>query len=193
MRHTPSLVIIAWLCSAPALAQPPATPPADGPAQTLSLNPFGLMLEWPNVEYERKISQTATLGAAAAHNAFMEYSNVELLARYYPQGEALHGFYLGARAGGFGIEVTEYHYPTVPVPRGDPRSYPPYPVVTTRREIVPGVGLEVGYNWLLGREQRIAIGLGFGLTRLLRDGGDEDYFMPPTLPHFRIVNVGIAF
>jgi hypothetical protein len=191
MRHTVSLAVIAILCSAPALAQTPAAPPPDGPAQTLSLNPFGLMLEWANLEYERKISPTTTLGAAAAHNAFFEYSNVELLARYYPEGHALRGFYLGARAGGFGIEVTEYQYPTPPVPRGDPRSYPPYPIVIRRRQIVPGLGLEVGYNWLLGREQRIAIGLGFGLTRLFRES-DDDYY-PTTLPHPRIVNVGIAF
>ena len=96
MRHTPSLVIIALMCSAPAFAQTTSTPPADTPNQTLSLNPFGLMLEWFNVEYERKITSSATLGVEAAHNTWMEYSNVELLARFYPQGEALKGFYLGA-------------------------------------------------------------------------------------------------
>jgi len=178
------------MCSAPAFAQTTSTPPADAPSQTLSLNPFGLMLEWFNLEYERKITSAGTLGAQVAHNTFMEYSSVELLARFYPQGEALHGFYLGARAGGFGIEVTEYTYPAPTSPR-DPRSYPPYPVATTRRQIVPGVGLEVGYNWLLGRDQRVAIGLGFGLSRLLRET-DNDYY-PITLPHPRIVNVGIAF
>ena len=191
MRHTPSLVIIALMCSAPAFAQTTSTPPADTPNQTLSLNPFGLMLEWFNVEYERKITSSATLGVEAAHNTWMEYSNVELLARFYPQGEALKGFYLGARAGGFGIEVTEYHYAPPTSPR-DPRSYPPYPIVTTHRQVFPGVGLEVGYNWLLGREQRVAIGLGFGLSRLLRES-DYDFYFPVTLPHPRIVNVGIAF
>jgi len=179
------------MCTAPAFAQNPATPPAKSPSQTLSLNPFGLMLEWFNVEYERKITPSVTLGVEAAHNTWMEYSNVELLARFYPQGEALKGFYLGARAGGFGIEVTDYTYQAPTSPR-DPRSYPPNPIVTTRREVFPGVGLEVGYNWLLGREQRVAIGLGFGLSRLLRES-DDDFYFPVTLPHPRIVNVGIAF
>jgi hypothetical protein len=192
MRYTLSfVVVITALSAAPARAQTAAPPISSTPSQTISLNPFGLMVEWFNIEYERKITPSATLGVEAAHNTWMEYSNVELLARFYPQGEALKGFYLGARAGGFGIEVTEYQYAPPPSPR-DPRSYPAYPIQTRHREVFPGVGLEVGYNWLLGREQRVAIGLGFGLSRLLRES-DDDFYFPVTLPHLRIVNVGIAF
>jgi hypothetical protein len=192
MRHTLSLVAVVLLCSAPAFAQTAPTPPADPPSQTLSINPFGLMLNWYNIEYERRISPSATLGAAASSNANLEYSNLELLARFYPQGEALRGFYLGGRAGAFGIEVAEYQFQTAPAP-GNPsgRVVPPYPIYTTRQRVVPGVGLEVGYNWLLGRDERVSIGLGFGLSRLLYE--DDANFYLRTLPHVRIVNVGIAF
>jgi hypothetical protein len=191
MRHTLSLVAIVTLCSAPARAQPAGTAATDTPKQTLSINPFGMMLNWYNIEFERRISPSGTLGVSASTNSNLEYSNLDLLARYYPQGEALRGFYLGGRAGAFGIEVTEYQFQSAPVP-GNPsgRVIPPYPIYTRRKRVVPGVGLEVGYNWLLGRDQQVSIGLGFGLSRLLYD--DDDSYLQ-TLPHPRIVNVGIAF
>jgi hypothetical protein len=192
MRHTLSLVAAVMLCSAAASAQ--TTPAASGtPEQTLSINPFGMMLNWYNIEYERRISSSGTLGASVSANADWEYSNLELLARYYPQGEALRGFYLGGRAGAFGIEVTEYQFQPAPAPRNpSDRVIPPYPVYTRRKRVVPGLGLEVGYNWLLGREQRVSIGLGFGLSRLIYDR-DPDWFYLQVVPHPRIVNVGIAF
>jgi hypothetical protein len=190
MRHTPSLVVIALMCSAPAFAQTTATPPASHPSQTLSLNPFGLLLEWYNVEFERKISPGVTIGASAA-SLRDEFWNVDLLARFYPQGEALSGFYLGARGGVVGLEFTKYQYQ--PPPPGIPpgRGAPVYPIATRETSVIPALGLEVGYNWLLGTKKNVAIGLGFGLSRLL-DDGDGEYYLP-VVPHWRVVNVGIAF
>ena len=189
MRHTPSLVIIALMCSAPAFAQTTSTPPADAPSQTLSLNPFGLMIEWYNLEFERKVSPGVTIGAAAT-SLQDEFWNVDLLARFYPQGEALRGFYLGARGGVVGIEVTRYEFQQPPPGTPPGRNVSP-PRFTRETRTVPAFGLEVGYNWLLGRKENVAIGLGFGLSRLL-DEDNGEYFMP-VVPHWRVVNVGIAF
>ena len=191
MRHTLSVAAITLLCSAPAFAQSPAAPStATTPSQTLSLNPFGLLLEWYNVEFERKISSGVSIGASAAglHDEFWDF---DLLARYYPQGDALKGFYLGARGGVVGLELTRYEYQAPPpgVPPG--RGVPVYPVATRETRLVPAAGLEVGYNWLLGSKKNIAIGLGFGLSRLL-DDDNGDYYMP-VIPHWRVVNVGVAF
>ena len=191
MRHTLSIAGIALLCSAPAFAQTTGAPSTAGtPSQTLSLNPFGLMLEWSNVEFERKISSGVSIGASAS-NLHDEFSNFDLLARFYPQGDALRGFYLGARGGVVGLELTRYEYQPPPpgVPPG--RGVPVYPVATRETRLVPAAGLEAGYNWLLGSKKNVAIGLGFGLSRLL-DDDNGDYYMP-VIPHWRVVNVGIAF
>ena len=192
MRYTLSLaVVITALCSASARAQTAVPPTSSTPGQTISLNPFGLMLEWYNLEFERKVSTSVTIGAAAAslHDVFW---NTDLLARFYPQGEALRGFYVGARAGVVGIEVTRYDFQ--PPPPGTPpgRGVPYYPTVTRETRTIPAAGLEVGYNWLLGRKENVAIGLGFGLSRLLDDNDNGEYYMP-VIPHWRVVNVGIAF
>ena len=59
---------------------------------------------------------------------------------------------------------------------------------------MPGLGLEIGYNWLLGPKQNLSIGLGFGVTRMLRSGdSDDNYFLPSAVPNVRLVNIGIAF
>jgi len=51
--------------------------------------------------------------------------------------------------------------------------------------------LELGYNWLLGPKQNVTIGLGFGVTRMLRSADDDS--MPYAIPNVRLVNIGIAF
>ena len=191
MRYTLSLaVVISALCSAPARAQTAAPPTSSTPSQTISLNPFGLLLEWYNLEFERKVSSGVTIGASAA-NLHDEFWDFDLLARFYPQGEALSGFYLGARGGVVGLEVTRYQFQSPPPSTPPGRGIPAYPTVTRETRVIPAFGLEVGYNWLLGTKKNVAIGLGFGLSRLL-DDPDGEYYMP-VVPHWRVVNVGIAF
>lgn len=191
MRYTLSFaVVITALCSAPAHAQTAAPPTSSTPSQTISLNPFGLLLEWYNLEFERKVSPGVTIGASAAslHDEFWDF---DLLARFYPQGDALSGFYLGARGGVVGLEVTRYEFQSPPPGTPPGRGLPTYPTFTRETSVIPAFGLEVGYNWLLGTKKNVAIGLGFGLSRLL-DDPDGEYYMP-VVPHWRVVNVGIAF
>jgi hypothetical protein len=55
-----------------------------------------------------------------------------------------------------------------------------------------GFGLDVGYSWLLGAQERFAVSLGAGAVRLF--GGDlEDADVNLTLPTIRLINVGVAF
>jgi len=187
MRHTPTLVLMLALSSTPAIAQTGATRPPVPQHQILSANPFGLLFNWFNVEYERKIAPATTLGASASHVSGLDYSNAALLLRWYPQGAALDGFYLGARAGAYGFETYDYEYPAPATGSGRGAS----PIIHRRTEVQPGVGIEVGYNWLLGPRQNVTIGLGFGLTRLLGSGRRSEDL--PVLPNPRVVNIGIAF
>jgi hypothetical protein len=59
-----------------------------------------------------------------------------------------------------------------------------------------GVGFDVNYSWLLGRNDGFYVGLGFGLKRLYgTPDADEDPFddVLKIIPTFRIVNIGVAF
>jgi hypothetical protein len=191
MRHTLSLVVVASLYSIPAFAQPTAAAAPAAHHQTLSTNPFGLLFNWINVEYERKIAPATTLGVSASHFSELEQSNAAILLRWYPKRKALHGLYLGARAGAYRFETYEYEpYPSRPVDPTFP-TYPHYPVYERRTTVVPGAGFEMGYNWLLGPEERVSIGLGFGLTRLLQNVDSDIFFV--VIPNPRVVNIGIAF
>jgi len=202
MRHTLTILVIASLFPAAAQAQTEATKTPVPHQQVISTNPFGLLFKWCNVEYERKIGEATTLGISASHFGDGEYVNAALLARWYPQRAALDGFYLGARAGAYRTKTHTYEYSTQP-PRLDPNSptptpqtYPTNPTNQTYRErttVAPGLGLEMGYNWLLGPERNFSVGLGFGVTRMLRSGNSGDDFIAPAVSNVRLVNIGIAF
>jgi hypothetical protein len=166
MRHTLMVVVIAALFPAAAQAQTESTKAPVPHQQVISTNPFGLLFKWYNAEYEHKIGEATTLGISASHFPDGEYANAALLARWYPQRAALDGFYLGARAGAYRTKTHTYEYSTTP-PRPGPnnpttnQTYPTYPIYRERTTVVPGLGLEMGYNWLLGPRQNLSIGLGF--------------------------------
>jgi hypothetical protein len=153
----------------PAAAQAPAdTKPAVPHEQIVSANPFGLVLRWWNVEYERKLTPSSTWGVSGSFLGVddLDFVSVNGLWRYYPQGAALTGVYLGARAGLYrGSDAGEAH-------------------------AAFGAGFEIGYTWLLGARRNVGLSLGLGLTRLF-SGGENDW--PGVLPTVRLLNVGVAF
>jgi hypothetical protein len=175
MRHTLSAVLFALLLPAAAVAQTAEKSPAVPHDQVLSTNPLGVVLKWFNVEYERKLGPAVTFGGSASHFGDLDQSNAAVLVRWYPQQSALEGFYLGARAGAYRFETYTY----------DLRS------LRRQTSVMPGAGVEVGYNWLLGPKRNVIVGTGFGLTRI--SGSGESYSTAPSvLPGLRM-NVGIAF
>jgi hypothetical protein len=155
--------------AAPAAAQPREGTRAPVPhQQIISANPFGLVLRWWNVEFERKMTPSSTWGASGSFLGVddVDFASVNGLWRYYPQGAALTGVYLGARAGVYhGSDAGASHS-------------------------VFGAGFEIGYTWLLGSRRNVGLSLGVGLTRLF-GGGEADW--PGVLPTIRLLNVGIAF
>lgn len=155
--------------ASPSLAQDATRTPVPH-NQVLSANPFGLMFEWFNADYERKINESTTWGVSGSFFSFghdaADYVNVQAAYRYYPQGAALSGFYLGGKGGVHSVGV-------------DAESARFF-----------GLGFELGYNWLLGARKNVMIGMGAGATRLF--GGALDG-ATLTIPTVRLVNVGIAF
>jgi hypothetical protein len=138
--------------------------------QVISANPFLLLWEWTNVEYERKISPTSTMGAQGSWISLdkgdEDYLSLSAFVRHYPQGAALSGFYLGGIAGFY--QVSD---------RNDQKH-------------AFGLGIEVGYSWLFGAKRNFYLSMGFGAVR--RFGGDvgDGSF---TLPSVRLLNIGWAF
>jgi hypothetical protein len=195
MRHTLHVIALAVLIPASASAQTGATKEPVPYNQVLSTNPFGLIVKWVNIEFERKVSPAVTVGASASY--FGEdnlteagFATTSALARWYPQGAALDGFYLGGRLGAFRFETHQYDYS--PYPTGQPnQTSAARPIYREHTRVVPGAGIEIGYNWLLGPKQNINVGIGFGLTRTFGNEGGYDF--PDVLPTFRLINIGIAF
>jgi Protein of unknown function (DUF3575) len=175
MRHTLSAALFALLVPAAAVAQTAERGPAAVHDQVLSTNPLGVVVKWFNVEYERKLSSEVTFGGSASHFGELDQSNAAVLLRWYPADSALEGLYLGVRAGVYRFESYSYNLRSL----------------SRQTSVMPGAGVEIGFNWLLGPRQNIIAGTGLGLTRL--SGSNDPYSTAPTvLPAVRL-NVGIAF
>ena len=136
--------------------------------QTVSANPFGLMFKWFNAEYERKLTNSITIGASGSTFAsdVADLQRLNAIFRYYPQGAALTGVYLGARGGVARVS-------------NDTESARAF-----------ATGIEVGYSWLFGSKRNVGLSIGAGVDRLF--GGDLNDF-DIVWPNIRLVNVGIAF
>src|SRR5437870_1470147 len=108
MRYISSLVGLTLLLPGIAAAQPAATQSPVSHAQVISTNPFGLMLKVINGEYERRVAPATTVAASGSYSTDGEFGNVAAVARWYPQGTAFDGFYLGARVGAYAFRTVDY-------------------------------------------------------------------------------------
>lgn len=153
--------------AAPAQAQAPAGGPYQ---QVISANPFGLLLELFNAEYERVVgaSSTAGIGGSFADFEDSRYFNADVFWRFYPQGQPLEGWAFGAKAG---------------LTRGDLVED-----AVAEEQSYLGFGFDANRSWLLGANNNFYVGVGFGLKRLVTGNADLE-----VIPTFRLVNVGIAF
>lgn len=165
MRSVRSFGWVVVIAVAQAVASPARAQETPERTQVLSANPFGLLLEFFNAEYERAVSPAATLGVGGS---FFDadndtYVNFDGFWRYYPQGDALDGWAFGAKVG---------------VTRVDESTY-------------LGFGFDVNRSWLMGANDNFYVGVGFGLKRLV--GTDDAAFDVRFIPTIRLVNVGVAF
>ena len=150
IRHTGRAVAlcVAFSVVSPsmALAQGQGTRQPVDHRHMVSANPFLLLAGWFNAEYERKLVETWTVAVSGSYVSFGNpddvYVSGNAVFRYYPQGAALTGFYIGPRLGVFHVE--EFN--------DSGASF--------------GVGFELGYTWLLGAERHFSVSLGAGGTRL---------------------------
>ena len=180
--------VVLLASASPAFAQDTGTKVPVEHRNTLSTSPIADMLGFINGEYQRKITEGSTMGVSAGTLEADDdrYSNVMLFGRYYPQGAALTGFFVGGRVGMHRISYDTYDYPNTPPPPGMPFVEP---IITRKSETRPAIGLDVGYEWLLGARRNVLIGVGAGAMRLI--GTSDDDFLV-AFPTGRL-NVGFAF
>ena len=141
----------------------------------ISANPFGLLIEFFNMEYERVVGESSTIGiGGSTYTDDLEnfedvedeetYVNADVFYRFYPSGNPLNGWMFGAKVGVTSVTDEGSYF---------------------------GFGFDVNRSWLLGKRDNFYVGIGFGLKRLV--GVEDAQGIDVIIPTLRIVNVGIAF
>jgi hypothetical protein len=129
----------------------------------VTVNPLGLVFGILSVEVERPRTPNSSIGVAASVYSVSSYTNylsAEGKYRYYPQGEALHGFSIGG-GGGF-TAVTQ--------------SCGAWESMGCESDTFFGltVGLGLDYQWFMGDDDRFAVAAGIGAKRLFVSGNVFD-------------------
>jgi hypothetical protein len=176
----------ALLSAAPARAQSD-TLVASPHRQVISANPLGLLFGYINGEYERAISSTSTVGVAGAYFSPDNdaLATIEAKFRYYPQARPLAGFSIGGSLG-YGQVTDEADFDEFIV---DSRAQ--QDDAETSSAFI--VGIELNYNWLVGRDRRFFIGTGIGARRLIGSDVENESDLPVVIPSIRLVNIGFTF
>ena len=181
-RFVVAVVILIFGFSGPPLNAQQST--ESGKQNVFSANPFGLLLEFFNAEYERVISRTSTIGFGGSTIAneretygadepefrveTHRYVNFDVFWRFYPGNDRTRtyrapvGWAFGAKAGITAVDDGTYF----------------------------GYGFDLNRSFVLGPDDNFYVGLGFGLKRLVGAPQDELWALIPTL---RIANVGFIF
>jgi hypothetical protein len=171
------------------------------PRNVISANPFGLLFELFNAEYERVISPTTTIGFGGS-----TIKNEEYIHQDPP--------IIGTDEDGYPI----YDWANEPEPGYETHQYVNFDVFwrfypgsnRTRTYNAPvgwafgakmgltavdggtyfGYGFDLNRSFVLGPNDNFYVGLGFGLKRLIGAPQDELFEFIPTI---RIANVGFIF
>lgn len=156
----------------------------DLPVQNnvLSINPFGFLFEWYNLEYEHAFGSTASWAVGVGHLNFGDdddddetsYTSADIKLRYYPSAEAPTKFSAGIA---FGYSRVSDEDPGV-LGQDDFDAL--------------SIGIDLGYSWLLGRTRQFFIGTGIGAKRLFPIGDDSDDDETFGYPTVRL-SIGYAF
>ncbi|MFN7979636.1 MAG: hypothetical protein U0P30_15995 [Vicinamibacterales bacterium] len=170
----PTLFALAILTSfaAPAAAQGGgyfSAPTTNGePRQVISANPFGLVMDFYNAEYELKVADAVTAGVGASRRGWILFGesqerprlNSDVFVRYYPFGSAFNGVAIGVKVGATRMP--------------DHGTY-------------PGFGFDLNHSYAF--TDHAVISTGIGMKRLI---GRDSYAGPETITTFRI-NIGLGF
>ena len=135
---------------------------AQGPTykNVLSIQPIDIVLTVIAGEYERAISKATTIGIGGTHWSTGDsgdkatYNSGDLKLRYYPGGEALHGFSFGGSIGFAAVSADDAFTSTTQTASG------------------ASFGVLLEYQWLLGAKKNFAVALGAGAKALSISASD---------------------
>ena len=151
-----------------------------GKQQVISIQPLSAMLTVYAGELERVLSPSLSLGAGATYwdagenDGEATYLSGDLKLRYYPSGNALHGFSFGGSVGMTRVEGED-------------------DVEGTPFEVTgPTIGTMFEYSWLLNQQRSFYMGIGAGVKALFIDEDDVDDDVALRYPTVRF-SVGWAF
>lgn len=159
--------------AAPTKSDSQFTPARDN---LIIVNPFGVLFNALNGEYERVVSRSSSVGVGATYFSQDDftYATLGVKARYYPSEHAPDGFSVGI-TGGVTRQTSDNAYC--------------FDVCLTSRLNRPTAGFELDYNWVLGPSRRFVVGAGIGAKRFF---GANDTGSIDGIPTGRI-GIGIAF
>ena len=168
----------------------------SGRQSVISANPFGLLFQLFNAEYERVISETSTIGFGG--------STLRIEDETYPEPPIIG-------TDEWGLPIYDWANEPDPITETDRyinfdvfwRFYPSgnplvgwafgakLGITSVSDQTHLGYGFDLNRSWLLGPEENFYVGLGFGLKRLI--GATEEEDLIPVIPTIRIANVGFIF
>ena len=189
-----AVVILIFGLSGPALNAQQSTESVK--QHVFSANPFGLLFQLFNAEYERVISETSTIGFGG--------STLRTENETY-QGPPIIG------TDAFGDPIYDWANEPDPIietdryvnfdvfwrfyPSGNPLvgwAFGAKVGITSVSDATHlGYGFDLNRSWVLGPQENFYVGLGFGLKRLI--GAPEEADLLPLVPTIRIANVGFVF
>jgi hypothetical protein len=189
-----ALLIILFQTGA-ALAQETTAVDLEQRRVVVWINPILAMFTWYTAEVEIRLQEHHTVGVAGtflqtddgekddplSEYEEIQYTSFNVFYRYYP-AESFRGFFLGGQIGSTSVTREGREFDT---------SFPPNVVPVDESGSAMLAGILIGYGWLLGDAQRVAVSIGVGANRLFGDDVPDD--ASATLPVVRLINVGIAF
>lgn len=162
----------------------------------IATDPIGAIFGAYSLNFERAVAMSQSIGFGVSYlepvsgsesddeydDYRVAYATFDLNYRYYPR-DVFRGWSLGASVGASRV--------------GEDRPTEEFPAersITTDRATTIGFGFNLGYNWLMGRDDRLHVGLGIGAKRHFVMSGDEfaDGAKSFALPTGRF-SIGLAF
>jgi hypothetical protein len=180
MRKTLAILSLVLAPMAAATAQGAAAAPM--PKNVISIQPLAAMFTVLAAEYERRGGSSWTWGLGVTNwspdddaGNELTYTSGDLKLRYYPSGNALQGFSLGASVG-FTSVKNENATSTPPV----------------EEEVSGGtLGVLLEYQWLLGASKKFAVALGAGAKMLQVD--EDEISTGEFLARYPTARVSVGF
>ncbi len=122
------------------------------PRSVISIQPLSAVFKTFAGEFESAASKSVTWGLGATYWAGFSDSEVKITSgdfklRYYPNGQALHGFSVGASGGFVSVAGKDSNNRPVTIGGGS-------------------VGVLLEYQWLMGEKKNFALALGLGAKAL---------------------------